>query len=145
MVYYKLVTDGRIVDAIRSDTANWIIENRRNYSLYSGEQEFAHGVEATDQHCVYHILGTPVFHDYPEFETVELVEIDESEYTDVMADILAERMSTEEEPVGGDAPEEAEEIAKTRIQMLEEQIEELIEGNAMLTECLLEMSELVYV
>lgn len=144
MVYYKLVTGGRIVDAIRSDTANWIIENRRNYSLYSGEQEFAHGVEATDQHCVYHILGTPVFHDYPEFETVELVEIDEAEYTDIMADILAERMANEPEPLPAEEPGEPEQIAKTRVQMLEEQIAALTEANDMLTECLLEMSEIVY-
>lgn len=144
MPYYKLVSSGKIVDAIDAATANWIIENTRNYSLFSGPQEFAHGVEATDQHCVYHILGYPVFHDYPDFETAELVEIEEEEYTAVLADILAERIANEPEPIPEEEPGESEQIAKTRMQMLEEQVAALQEVNDMLTECLLEMSEIVY-
>lgn len=143
MTYYKLVSNGKILDAIIAEEANWIIQNGRNYSLFSGEEEFAWGVEASDGHATYHILGCPVFHDYPDYETVELVEIDREEYVDVMADIIAER-AEEGEEIPGDDPDEPEAEAKTRLQILEETIAGLREENEMLVECILEMSEIVY-
>jgi len=140
--YYKLVSDGVIVDAICAEEAKWIEENHRNHSLYVGLAELSYGVEASDQSRIWHIAGRPTFHAYPDFVTVDLIDVSKAEYDVIMEELEAEREKEDsftpedEVPPGQDA--------KTRIQLLEERIDALIAENEMLVECLLEMSEIVY-
>lgn len=141
--YYKLVSGDEVVDAICAEDANWIVENPTNYSLYSGPESLAWGIESTDATTTWHIWGKPVFHKFPDYETVTLVEVEESDYEEIIAEIIAgripEKMIDPEE-----VPSGPEDNAKTKIAALEEKIAQLLEENEMLVECILEMSEIVY-
>jgi hypothetical protein len=145
MAYYKLVSGGAVVDVIDEAAALWIVEDIQSLSLYSGKRENAWGVQATGESTLWHLNGLPAFHDYPDVPTVTLEEIGEGEYTALLAELEAGRiveMENEPEPDTGQPDEKPE--AKTIIQQLREQIAALQETNNMLTECLLEMSEVVY-
>ncbi len=144
-MYYKLVSNGNVVEAINTDEALWIVENPHSYSLYAGLRENAWGVQASGEGSLWHLDGLPVFHDYPDVPTVTLQEIGEGEYTALLAELEAGRIieaESEPDPDTGEMEEKPE--AKTIIQQLREQITALQETNDMLTECLLEMSEVVY-
>ena len=143
MAYYKLVSGGAVLDAVSDETARWIVENRNNYSTYVGEKEDAYGVLSTDGQNVYHISGKSAFHDFPDYVTVTMEEIGEGEYQKIRDDLAAGEVLVEETETMEEQEPEAPK-PKTRIQELEEQIQSLREENQMLTECLLEISEIVY-
>ena len=145
MAYYKLVSGGAVLDAVSDETARWIVENRNNYSTYVGEKEEAYGVLSTDGQNVYHISGKPAFHDFPDYVTVTMEEIGEGECRRIQEEISAGMILIEE----ADAePEEEEQdpatAPKTRLRELEEEVASLREENQMLTECILEISEIIY-
>lgn len=83
------------------------------------------------------------------FTEAKVATITEDEYEALKEEIDAGRqpeVPDEPEPETPDEPEQPEEEtpAKTRLEALEEQLTSLMERNAMLEECVLEMSEIVY-
>lgn len=150
MDHYRLVSNGLIVDAISESDALWIVENRHNYSTYIGARENAFGILSSDGGTVYHLAGKPVFHDFPNYADAVLEEISEDEYERLREELIAngaieppgqEARETDGEPEGDAEPTVKKSAA---ILALEKQVEELSAQNEMLTECLLEMSEIVY-
>ena len=74
------------------------------------------------------------------YSVATYTEITREEYEELRAEIDAGKEIPD--PDGGD--DGSENPAKTRLQALEEQVAQMMETNWMLTECLLEMSEIVY-
>jgi hypothetical protein len=77
-------------------------------------------------------------------------EIDEEEYLSIRAQLdegleLEDGSLEETAPVEPEETEERLEVKKTTAQSMQEQIDALVQQNEMLLECLLEMSEVVYV
>lgn len=146
MKHYKLVTDELIVDAIRDEDAQWIVENRHNYSTYTGRRDLASGVLSSDGTKVWHLDGKPPFHDFPDYVTVRLVEIEPAEYEALIEELTANGairpQDDEPAPENDDGSERTAKLPA--IKALEERMEALAAENAMLTECLLEISEIIY-
>lgn len=144
MSYYKLIQGSEIIDAINGSSAVWLVENPRSLSIFTGTEESAKGVLSSDG-VSYHIRGRDPFTDYPNMPEIILEEISESEYLLFREELDAGRLPVDTDPViEPDDVRPDDTAAKTRIAAIEEQIEGLTESNAMLTECLLEMSEIVY-
>ena len=148
MTYYKLVSGELIVDAICDDDARWIVENRHNYSTFTGSQAEASGVLSSDGSKVWHIEGKPAFHDFPQYPTVQLVEVEQVEYDALIEELTANgAINVPGDPMDDTSPgaDDAQRVAKLpAIAALEKMVAELLQQNEMLTECLLEMSEVVY-
>lgn len=134
-MYYKIVSDGLIVDAC--DGMRFVRWQERNRMMLSCDEAGADGILTSDGSTVYLIEGGLVMDGYA---TATYEEITQEEYEELRAEIDAG-----EEIPNPDEPEpEPEEGPKTRLQALEEQVAELSQTNWMLIECLLEMSEVVY-
>lgn len=133
-MYYKIISEGKIVDAC--DGLNYVRWQEKNRIFLSCEAEDAEGIVTSNGADIYLL---------PDVEAVEgfayatATEITEEEYTALRDELDAGGTVIEpDEDPDGDSP------GKTRLRLLEEQVAELAEANAMLTECLLEMSEVVY-
>ena len=149
-MYYKLASNGNVVDAINTDESLWIVENPHSYSLYAGPRENAWGVQASGEGSLWHLDGLPAFHDYPDVPTVTLEEIGEGEYTALRAELDAGKIVEVEKEPDTAQPEE-EQQATTIVRQLQQQVKSLQEQlaiqqetNENLIECILEMSEVVY-
>ncbi len=134
-MYYKIVSDGLIVDAC--DGMRFVRWQERNRMMLSCDEAGADGILTSDGSTVYLIEGGLVMDGYA---TATYEEITQEEYEELRAEIDA----GEEIPNPDEPDPEPEEGPKTRLQALEEQVAELSQTNWMLIECLLEMSEVVY-
>lgn len=146
MVHFRLVSNGLIVDAVSGDDAIWIEENIHNYSMIIGERDKARGILSSDGGTVYHIEGTPPFHDFPHYPDARVEDITEEEYLALRDELEANGVISSPEPEPEFSEPEVEPVVKksSAILALEAQVAELAAANAMLTDCLLEMSEIVY-
>ncbi len=146
-MYYKLVSNGVIVDVVEDSSAIWVVENWHNYSIYAGERIDAKGVASSGDGQVYLLNEAEPFHDY-DFPLATLEEIEEVEYIQMKAELDAAKIPvTDDEPVVfEEETEPATQLSLLRKQIteLQKEMKEQIERNELLTECLLEMSEVVY-
>ena len=145
MTYYKIIQDDTITDA----GFCFLKENKKGTLLYC-EIDDAQLMQSYDGNKLYHcewLKNVPTFTDY---ETCEAVVIDEAEYNDIVAylDDGEEVPVTpdEPEPVEPDEPEDEEDTEEKPMTLAEmrEKITEQEETIAMLTDCILEMSEIIY-
>ena len=134
-MYYKIISDGYVVDACDGlNCVRWQAKNR--VWLTCGERE-AEGVVSSDGGAIYLVREGLVMEGYSN-ATYEA--ITPEEYAEIRAEIDAGR-----EIIAPDEPEpEPDTPAKTRLQALEAAVDALTQENAMLTECILEMSEIIY-
>ena len=133
-MYYKIISGGQIVDACEGlRYVHWQEKNR--LFLTCGEQD-ADGIVSTDGENVYLLEGSQQIGDYAYASVTEIMK---EEY-DELRDELDSGAEIPDDS-GNDQPDSP---AKTRLQLLEEQVAALEETNYLLTECLLEMSEIVY-
>lgn len=133
-MFYKIVKDSQIVDV--SDGLKYVRWQEKNRIFLSCAEEDAEGIVSSNGQDIYLLITSEPRDGY---ESAVVSEIGEEEYL-----ALREELDAGEEIIDGGDDEEEDTQAKTRLRMLEEQVAALQEVNDMLTECLLEMSEIVY-
>lgn len=149
MTYYKIIRDGNVVDA----AFTFLRWDERHNRLMGCEPKDAQFVQSYDGGSVYRVEWlNPV----PEalkdrFETVEAALIEKQEYLDLRAVLDDGETVPEPEPVqpeptpepepGPDVPEAEKPMT---VQQMREKIAEQDATIQMLTDCILEMSEVVY-
>ena len=127
-MYYKIVADGIIVDACEDIRfVKWQEKNR--VWLNCGENN-ADGIVTSDGESIY-LIGEKEIDGYGH---AAYSEITEEESAEIRAEIDAGREIPDE---GGEEEEEEDTPPKTRLAALEETV-------SLLTECILEMSGIVY-
>lgn len=149
MTYYKIIRDGQAVDA----GFTFLKWDERHKCLMGCEPSDAELVKGRADDAVYHIgwlNAVPAA--AGAYETVEAAMIDETEYEDLCAALDDGETVPEPDPI--ETPEEAPAPEETTDDEPEEKpmtvgemrrrIAEQEEMIAMLTECVLEMSEVVY-
>lgn len=134
-MYYKIVSGGTIVDAVNG-SLNYVRWQEKNRVFLSCEEADADGIISSGGSDIYLLKGVPALDGYAH---VTVAEITEEEYTVIREELDAGTVI--DEP---DDDDPAPDKPKTRLRLLEDQVAELSETNAMLLECLLEMSEIVY-
>jgi len=135
-MYYKIVSNGTIVDA--SSGLSYVRWQEKNRLWLSCEAQDANGILTSNGEAIYLLEGAAAMDGY---SYAMATEITEAEYL-----VLREELDAGDEIVDPDQPDDQEPDtpSKTRLQLLEARVAELQEVNDMLTECLLEMSEIVY-
>ncbi len=146
-MYFKLTKNGAVIDVV-DELATWLKSQANGGPVATSDLERADGIVASDQSVSFNIEGRAVLD--PAWQTVKVEEIDVVEYTELKKKLNAG-------PVENDQPGDSE--ADTgessggvadRVQLLqrvadlEQQVEDQQTTTDMLTECLLEMSEVVY-
>ena len=134
-MYCMIVSHGVIVDACASpDFVRW---QEKNGIWLSCDKADAHGVVASNGNDIYLLEGISPMAGY---EYASVTEITEEEFANIHDELSAGTVP--ETDRGEDVTEPT--LPKSRLQMLEEEVAALMETNSMLTECILEMSEIIY-
>ncbi len=150
-MFYKVLLEGMVIDVLENPA--FVKYQERNGLILRSKETDAFGVLSSDSSTIWHVEGLLEPPAGTDFKKVELVEI-EAEEAEALRKQLEEdgpvvnpeEPDTEEEPT----PEPPEEQVMTPVEMrakiteLTANVEALTEQNAMLEECLLEMSALVY-
>lgn len=153
MKYYKVISNGVVIDA----NYIWLKWQTKHRILLGCEAHEANYIQSSDQEKVWRVQWlNPVPAGAPTFETVEAVEISEEEYLEIRKQlddgfevVVPEEIPEEEIPedttieaprVEVMTPEEM----RRKIVYLEAALTEQAKTNDILTECLLEMSALIY-
>ena len=113
-MYYKIISGGLIVDA--SEDLNYVRWQEKNRIFLTCGAENADGIVTSDGQAIYLLPETDQIGEYAYASTAEITY---EEYVEIREELDA----------GAEIPDEEEEIpdtpAKTRLQMLEEQVAEL--------------------
>ncbi len=145
MSWYKIVVNGTIIAVGTVSDLRRVQE--KHHVLVISDENNAQYIQS-EETLYRDTWFAPVTSRLYAYTEAQIYSITEEEYTD-----LKEEIDEGNEPEQPDEPEEEEEqpeeeaaepATRTRLQVLEEQVAAMQEENAMLTECLLEMSELVY-
>lgn len=153
MKYYKVISNGVVIDA----NYVWLKWQTKHRILLGCEPHEANYIQSSDQAHVWRVRWlNPVPADAPTFETVEAVEISEEEYIEIRKQLddgfeivvpeeipeeeIPEDTTTETPSVEVMTPEEM----RRKIVYLETALAEQAKTNDILTECLLEMSTVIY-
>ena len=133
-MYYKIISDGLIVDACSG--LNYVKWQERNRLFLSCEESGADGIVSSDGSQIYLLSGTPDIEDLPH---ATFTEITLEEYTEIRKELIdGGAIDTD----GADPEEEArQEFNRSEIL---KRMEELEAQNMILIECIMEMSEVVY-
>ena len=144
MIYFKVLQNKTVIDAGHS----FLTWNERYHDFFYCETDSAQFVQSSRNEKIYRDAWLKPFpSEATGYELAEVVVIDETEYNDVVALLdEGEPVPQEEEPeeiVPEVIPEEEEErpmtISEMRQTILNQQ-----EQIQMLTECILELSEVIY-
>ena len=152
MKYYKVISNGVVIDA----NYIWLKWQTKHRILLGCEAHEANYIQSSDQEKVWRVQWlNPVPADAPTFETVEAVEITEEEYLEIRKqlddgfEVVPEEIPEEEIPE--DTPIEVPSVEvmtpeemRRKIVHLEAALAEQAKTNDILTECLLEMSAVIY-
>lgn len=147
MTYFKVIRDGSAVDA------GWMFLrwNARHQCLMVCEPRDAHYVQNYTETAIYRPGWlNPLPDGAPTYPTVEAAIINETEYEELIESLdggepVPEPPEPQPEPEPEPEPEpQPEPEPRMTIQEMREKIAEQEETISMLTECLLEMSEIVY-
>ena len=134
-MFYKIVSGGCVVDATTS--LNYVRWQEKNRLFLSCSAEDAQGIITSGGENIYLLDGMPRISG---FEYASISEIDEAEYL-----ALREEIDAGNEILDPDAEEETpDSVPKTRLQSLEEQVAAIAAENELLTECILELTALIY-
>ena len=153
MKYYKVISNGVVIDA----NYIWLKWQTKHRILLGCEPHEANYIQSSDQEKVWRVQWlNPVPVGAPTFETVEAVEISEEEYLEIRKQLddgfevvvpeeipeeeIPEDTTTEVPSIEVMTPEEM----RRKIVHLEAALAEQAKTNEVLTECLLEMSALIY-
>lgn len=137
-MYYKIVSGGLIVDAC--EEMRYVTWQEKNRIFLNCEEHEADGIITSDGKDIYLLPGGEIVDG---FEQADYEEITAEEYAALREEIDAGRQP--EDDGGEPEPEpEPDNPSKTRLAALEETVARLEGENYMLTECLLEISEILY-
>lgn len=134
---YKILLGNTVVDV--QERLQYVMWQEKNKLLLSCDERLAEGILSADNSVAWHLEGLP---DMPEeFDTVKAVEISEDKYNE-----LKEKLGTGEKPTEEKPKEEVLESTDLRLKVasLTQEVETLKSNNDMLSDCILEMSEIVY-
>lgn len=152
MNYYKILRDGVVVDA-NNVFLKWQAKHK---TLMVCQPEDGQFIQSSDQSEVYRVVW---LHPAPEevasqYTLIEAREIDKNEYLRIRALLDEGEQPEEEQPViePEQEPQKQEptetvlsiDEMRRELSEMKKQNEELAQQNEMLTECLLEISEIVY-
>ena len=153
MKYYKVISNGLVIDA----NCVWLKWQTKHRILLGCEPHEANYIQSSDQERVWRVQWlNPVPAGAPTFETVEAVEITEEEYLEIRKqlddgfEVVVPEEIPEEEIPEDTTPETPSievmtpEEMRRKIVYLEAALAEQAKTNDILTECLLEMSTVIY-
>ena len=133
-MYYKIISDGLIVDACSE--LNYVRWQERNRLFLSCEQAGADGFVSSDGSQIYLLENTADIEDLPH---ATFTEITLEEYTEIRNELIdGGAIDTDTTD-----PEEEARQEFNRSEILK-RMEELEAQNMILIECIMEMSEVVY-
>ena len=133
-MYYKIVSGGVIVDAC--DGLSYVRWQEKNHLWLTCDEPDADGIISSSGTDIYLLDTAEPMEGY---SVASVTEITETEYI-----TLREELDAGDTIIDPDGESEPDTPAKTRLSQLEEQVASLQEVNDMLTECILEMSEIIY-
>lgn len=143
-MYYKIISDGQIVDVCDGLTfVRW--KKKNSIFLTSNNEAEADGIISSDGSTIYLLEGAEQVND---LTYASYAEIDEETYTALRAELVENGVldnPQEETPSTGEGDgdtETSEPVAKSKERQLIESLQAQVD---MLTECVLELSEIVYV
>ena len=133
-MYFKIITDGQIIDAC--DGLTFVKWQEKNQLFLHCEENDADGIVSSDGENIYLFEDTG---DINDLQHVKIVEITKEDFEELRAELI------DNGAIDADDADE-EESGRGEIKKAEwlQRLEELEEQNGMLLECLLEMSEVVY-
>ena len=133
-MYYKIISDGLIVDACSE--LNYVRWQERNRLFLSCEQAGADGFVSSDGSQIYLLENTADIEDLPH---ATFTEITLEEYTEIRNELI------DGGAIDADTTDPEEEARQefNRSEILK-RMEELEAQNMILIECIMEMSEVVY-
>lgn len=150
-MFYKILQGNTVIDAIAN--VQYVVFQERNRLNLIGKKEEAFGILSSDTSTIWHLEDLAPIPEGSDYETVEAVEITEEEYTALRKELDAGNVVEDEDPEA-DAPDQGEteepEVVMTptemrlRINELTTTVEALTAEKDMLTECVLELSAIVY-
>lgn len=153
MKYYKVISNGVVIDA----NYMWLKWQTKHRILLGCEPHEANYIQSSDQEKVWRVQWlNPVPADAPTFETVEAVEISEEEYLEIRKQlddgfevVVPEEIPPEEVPEDTTIEAPSVEVMtpeemRRKIVHLEAALAEQAKTNDILTECLLEISAVIY-
>ena len=153
MKYYKVISNGLVIDA----NYVWLKWQTKHRILLGCEPHEANYIQSSDQTHVWRVQWlNPVPADAPTFETVEAVEISEEEYLEIRKQlddgfevVVPEEIPEEEIPEDTTIEAPSVEVMtpeemRRKIVYHESALVEQAKTNDVLTECLLEISEVIY-
>lgn len=147
-MFLKILLDGMIIDVISNP--QYVRYQVRNHLVLLSDKAEAFGILSSDRKTIFHLKELqemPEAFDYP---TVTAVEITKEEYEELRKQLETDGEIENIEPDEKTEPEQPPETVmsptdmRLKIKELTETVETLAQKNAMLEECLLEMSEVVY-
>lgn len=142
---YKIIKNNTVIDV--QQTLSYVKYQLKNNLLLSCPQPQAQGILSSDNSVVWHLEGLPNF-PVSGYDTVSAVEIDAEEYQALHQQLFGDGGG--EQPPLEEGEEESVRPVPPSIELVEkvtaltDQISALQAQNNMLTDCLLEMSEVVY-
>lgn len=143
-MFYKIVLGTTIVDA--QQTLRYVMWQEANQLLLSCDVGTANGILSSDDSVVWHLDGLPAFPEGSQYETVKAVEIDEAEYNELKEKLGQGSVDDTGGESGGETVLDGKASTELllKVQSLTEEVNTLKSNNEMLSDCLLEMSEIVY-
>lgn len=152
MTYYKIVEDGKITGAGYTPDLRKV--QAKHLILVTATESDAEYIQVDEELYRDNWFAAPKYLELP-YKTAKITVITKEEYDSIKEAMQQDEeifdepddegdSDSGEEPAGEGEEEETLPSARERLRQLEEQVESLQETNDMLTDCLLEMSEIVY-
>lgn len=125
-MYYKVIFDGSVIDAL--DSLQYVVQNKTNLGIVgTSDAKIAMGILSSDATEIWHVATLKPFVT-DDFETVELVEISESEYNELCEELDEDGEIPYEEPT----EEEQKPVEKTALRVRVEKLEAKIDYISMM-------------
>lgn len=144
-MYYKVVSDGQIVDV--SIGVNYVRWSKHNNRMICCDAEDAEGFVSSDGTRVFLLEGSG---SREGMTYARLAEITQEQYEIILQELIDNGVIDDPDAPQPDEPDDGDDegddggqepVAKSKLM---QRVEALEEQNAMLVECILEMSEIVY-
>lgn len=143
MPYFKVKQNNTVIDVLADP--NYIVYQRGNDLCVIGKKTEAFGVLSSDASVIYAVEGLRIAPNKG-YDVVSLEQIDKTEYDELKALLDENKSVVDDDQQQDNQQEEVMSMSELRqtVLTLKAQNEELAARNELLTECVLELSEIVY-
>lgn len=143
MPYFKVKQNNTVIDVLADP--NYIVYQQGNDLCVIGKQTEAFGVLSSDASVIYAVEGLRIAPNKG-YDVVSLEQIDKTEYDELKALLDENKSVVDDDQQQDNQQEEVMSMSELRqtVLTLKAQNEELAARNELLTECVLELSEIVY-